>query len=308
MADLVNTSTNITITEPSVTPEGNLKRYLQEINSIPMLEEREEYDLAKSWIEKGNMNSAHRLVTSHLRLVAKIAGGYRGYGLPYEELISEGNIGMMQAVKRFDPDKGARLSTYASWWIKATIQEYILRSWSLVKIGTTSAQKKLFFNLRSTKEKIGAFENGDLTPEHLQQIASQLDVSETEVQNMNRRMAKGGDLSLNAPVKSTDGEATQWEDWLEDDTPSPEESVVQNSEMNARKEMLENAMQALNTREVEILTARRLQDKPDTLDTLSQKYSISKERVRQIENRAFEKLQISMQKMIALPAPINSNS
>ena len=303
MADISNKASNITVSEPSVTPEGNLRRYLQEINSIPMLEMREEYALAKSWIEQNNMKSAHRLVTSHLRLVAKIAGGYRGYGLPYEELISEGNIGMMQAVKRFHPDKGARLSTYASWWIKATIQEYILRSWSLVKIGTTTAQKKLFFKLRSTKEKIGAFEKGDLTSENLEIISEALNVRPDEVQSMNRRMDKGSDLSLNAPVKSGDGESAQWEDWLESEMPSPEEIVVANSEKNARQEMLKNAMTVLNMREVEIITARRLEDKPVTLDVLSQRYNISKERVRQIENKAFEKLQVSMQKMIALPSP-----
>ena len=306
MTEISSKTSNITVSEPSVTPEGNLRRYLQEINSIPMLEEREEYALAKSWIEQGNMKSAHHLVTSHLRLVAKIAGGYRGYGLPYEELISEGNIGMMQAVKKFHPDKGARLSTYASWWIKATIQEYILRSWSLVKIGTTSAQKKLFFKLRSVKEKIGAFEKGDLTPKNLEIISETLNVRPDEVQSMNRRMDKGGDLSLNAPVKSGDGESAQWEDWLESDTPTPEEIVVEKSEKNARQEMLKNAMTVLNMREMEIITARRLEDKPVTLDALSQRYDISKERVRQIENKAFEKLQISMQKMIALPSPKSS--
>ena len=306
MTDILSKSTNITITEPSVSPEGNLKRYLQEISSIPVLQEREEYDLAKSWIEDGNTQSAHRLVTSHLRLVAKIAGGYRGYGLPYEELISEGNIGMMQAVKRFDPDRGARLSTYATWWIKATIQEYILRSWSLVRIGTTAAQKKLFYNLRSTKEQIGAFESGDLSPEHLKQISESLDVKEIEVQDMNRRMSRGGDLSLSAPVNSTDGEVSQWEDWLEADTPTPEEITIQNNEMKTRGLLLKNAMQELTIREVEILTARRLQDSPETLDTLSIRYDISKERVRQIENRAFEKLQLSMQKMIGLPSPLNN--
>ena len=299
MNEITNSNTNIRLHSPSVTPEGNLNRYLYEINQIPMLDEKQEYELAKSWIEKGDTNSAHTLVTAHLRLVAKIASGYRGYGLPYEELISEGNIGIMHAVKRFDPDKGARLSTYASWWIRASIQEYILHNWSLVKIGTTHAQKKLFFKLKSTKEKIGALEKGDLSQENLKLIASELDVSENEVLSMNRRMA-GTDLSLNAPVQRNE-ETTEWEDWLESDTPTPDVIVEENQEMQMRKALLENAMAVLNTREAEIINARRLKDKPDTLETLSQRFDISKERIRQIETRAFEKLQEAMRDIASIP-------
>ncbi len=255
-----------------------------------MLEKEEEYMLAKAWVEHGDRDAAHKLVTSHLRLVAKIAMGYRGYGLPVNELISEGNVGMMQAVKRFDPERGFRLATYAMWWIKASIQEYILRSWSLVKIGTTAAQKKLFFNLRRTKNQLKAFDE-NLHPDDITKIAKKLDVSEDDVVSMNQRMA-GADHSLNAPLKvEGDGE---WQDWLVDEEPDQETAYAEEEELDIRRELMAEAMKSLNEREQEILTERRLQDEPKTLEDLSQEYNISRERVRQIEVRAFEKLQKAM--------------
>jgi RNA polymerase sigma-32 factor len=283
---------------PVLTPDGNLSRYLQDIRKYPMLKPEEEFMLAKSWTEGGDREAAHKLVTSHLRLVAKIAMGYRGYGLPVGELIAEGNIGMMQAVKRFDPDRGFRLATYAMWWIKASIQEYVLRSWSLVKIGTTAAQKKLFFNLRRLKGQINAIEEGDLHPDHLKEIATKLDVSEKEVMSMNRRMA-GGDHSLNAPM-SRDSESGEWQDWLVDDTAQDQETAfAAKEELSNRQQLLKDCMGSLNEREQHILNERRLKDKPSTLEELSQIYHISRERVRQIEVRAFEKLQIAMHEKAA---------
>ena len=282
---------------PSITPDGSLSRYLQEIRKFPMLEKNQEYMLAKSWVEHGDRDSAHQLVTSHLRLVAKIAMGYRGYGLPVAELISEGNVGMMQAVKRFDPEKGFRLATYAMWWIKASIQEYILRSWSLVKIGTTAAQKKLFFNLRRVKGRIQALDEGDLKPDQVTKIATELNVSETEVVNMNRRLA-GHDSSLNAPVRN-DGEGEgEWQDWLVDDKQDQESVFAEQEELGQRHDLLMSAMKNLNEREQNILTERRLKEDPSTLEELSQVYSISRERVRQIEVRAFEKLQKAMKNAV----------
>ncbi|HEY5609293.1 MAG TPA: RNA polymerase sigma factor RpoH [Alphaproteobacteria bacterium] len=272
----------------ALTPEGNLARYLQEIRKFPMLEQQEEYMLAKRWREHGDAEAAHRLVTSHLRLVAKIAMGYRGYGLPLGELISEGNVGMMQAVKRFDPDRGFRLATYAMWWIKASIQEYILHSWSLVKIGTTAAQKKLFFNLRRMKSQMKAIEEGDLSPEQVKKIADALSVSEDEVINMNRRLA-APDHSLNAPLRQ-EGEG-EWQDWLVDERENQEVRLAADEEMKQRQKLLGSAMGKLNPREQDILRERRLKDEPATLEELSEKYKISRERVRQIEVRAFEKLQ-----------------
>ena len=261
----------------SISPESNLQRYLQEIRRFPMLEKGEEYMLAKRWLEHTDTASAHKMVTSHLRLVAKIASGYRGYGLPLAELISEGNIGLMQAVKRFDPERGFRLATYAMWWIRAAIQEYILHSWSLVKIGTTAAQKKLFFNLRKLKGQIQAFEEGDLTPEHVGEIAERLDVSEAEVISMNRRMA-GSDHSLNAPLRAdTDGE---WIDWLTDDSESQETRLAESEEYSMRQNLLQEALQFLNDRERHILTERQLKESPTTLEDLSKVYCISRERVR----------------------------
>ncbi len=284
---------------PVLTPDGNLSRYLQDIRKYPMLAAEEEFMLAKSWTEQGDRDAAHKLVTSHLRLVAKIAMGYRGYGLPVGELISEGNIGMMQAVKRFDPDRGFRLATYAMWWIKASIQEYVLRSWSLVKIGTTAAQKKLFFNLRRLKGQINAIEEGDLHPDHVTEIATKLDVSEKEVISMNRRMASGGDHSLNAPM-SRENESGEWQDWLVDNDAVDQETVfARNEELEDRQKLLKDCMSSLNEREQHILNERRLKDKPSTLEELSQIYSISRERVRQIEVRAFEKLQIAMKEKAA---------
>ena len=284
---------------PVLTPDGNLSRYLQDIRKYPMLAAEEEFMLAKSWTEQGDRDAAHKLVTSHLRLVAKIAMGYRGYGLPVGELISEGNIGMMQAVKRFDPDRGFRLATYAMWWIKASIQEYVLRSWSLVKIGTTAAQKKLFFNLRRLKGQINAIEEGDLHPDHVTEIATKLSVSEKEVISMNRRMASGGDHSLNAPM-SRDNESGEWQDWLVDKDAVDQETVfAQKEELEDRQKLLKDCMSSLNEREQHILNERRLKDKPSTLEELSQIYSISRERVRQIEVRAFEKLQIAMKEKAA---------
>jgi len=274
-----------------ISPEGSLSRYLQEIRKFPMLTQDEEYMLANSWQEHGDTDAAHKLVTSHLRLVAKIAMGYRGYGLPLGELISEGNVGMMQAVKKFDPEKGFRLATYAMWWIRASIQEYVLRSWSLVKMGTTAAQKKLFFNLRRVKGQIEAIDDGDLHPDHVTEIAERLGVPEQEVVNMNRRLGSQ-DSSLNAPLKS-DSE-TDWQDMLVDDDIDQEAQLAEQSEMELRRELLVEAMQGLNEREQHILTERRLQDSATTLEELSQTYDISRERVRQIEARAFEKLQKAM--------------
>ncbi|TMJ78670.1 MAG: RNA polymerase sigma factor RpoH [Alphaproteobacteria bacterium] len=273
---------------PSLSGEGNLSRYLQEIRKFPMLEPDEEYMLAKRWKEREDSDAAHRLVTSHLRLVAKIAMGYRGYGLPLSELISEGNVGMMQAVKRFDPDRGFRLATYAMWWIRAAIQEYILHSWSLVKMGTTAAQKKLFFNLRKLKGQLQAMEEGDLSPENLKKIATELDVPEADVVSMNRRLASP-DHSLNAPLRSDSGQ-----DWLVDDSESQETKLGERQELGLRRDLLEKAMTHLNDRERHILTERRLKENPTTLEDLSQQYGISRERVRQIEVRAFEKLQKAM--------------
>ncbi|MGK2740572.1 RNA polymerase sigma factor RpoH [Tepidicaulis sp. LMO-SS28] len=278
---------------PSLSPEGSLSRYLQEIRKFPMLEQQEEYMLAKRWKEHGDSDAAHKLVTSHLRLVAKIAMGYRGYGLPIAEVISEGNVGLMQAVKRFEPEKGFRLSTYAMWWIRASIQEYILRSWSLVKIGTTAAQKKLFFNLRKVKGQLRAFEDGDLNHETVTEIADRLGVTEADVISMNRRLA-GPDNSLNAPLRQ-DGEQTgEWQDWLVDEEADQEVQLGEQEELGQRRELLHEAMQTLNEREMHILTERRLKDNPATLEDLSQEYGISRERVRQIEVRAFEKLQKAM--------------
>ena len=276
---------------PALKAESGLSHYLDEIRRFPMLEPQEEYMLARSWREHGDREAAHKLVTSHLRLVAKIAMGYRGYGLPVGELIAEGNVGLMQAVKKFDPDKGFRLATYAMWWIRASIQEYILRSWSLVKMGTTAAQKKLFFNLRKAKSQISAFEEGDLHPEHLSAIATKLGVSEQEVTDMNRRL--GGDASLNAPLRA-DGES-EWQDWLADDTAVSQETALADSEEKSlRMGLLQEAMQELTDREKHILTERRLKDDPVTLEELAGQYGVSRERVRQIEVRAFEKLQKAM--------------
>jgi RNA polymerase sigma-32 factor len=274
-----------------ISPEGSLSRYLQEIRKFPMLEQQEEYMLAKRWREHEDSDAAHKLVTSHLRLVAKIAMGYRGYGLPIAEVISEGNVGLMQAVKRFEPEKGFRLATYAMWWIRAAIQEYILRSWSLVKMGTTAAQKKLFFNLRKAKGQIKAIEEGDMRPEQVKQIATKLGVTEDEVISMNRRLS-GPDSSLNAPIRS-DSES-EWQDWLLDETPDQESILAEQEELDERKDLLKAAMTELSERERHILTERRLKDEPATLEDLSQHYNISRERVRQIEVRAFEKLQKAM--------------
>ena len=276
---------------PNLNPDGNLSRYLQDIRKFPLLEPEEEYMLAKRWKEHEDPEAAARMVNSHLRLVAKLAMGYRGYGLPLGEVISEGNVGLMQAIKRFEPEKGFRLATYAMWWIKASIQEYLLRSWSLVKIGTTAAQKKLFFNLRRMKGEIKALEEGDLKQENLETIATKLKVSEQEVINMNRRMA-GPDSSLNAPVRADSG--GEWQDWLVDDSDNQETVLADQEEMAERRKMLVDAMKVLNDRERQILAARRLQEHPKTLEDLSQEYRISRERVRQIEVRAFEKLQKAM--------------
>jgi RNA polymerase sigma-32 factor len=273
---------------PSV---GGLSIYLAQIKKFPMLDAEEEYILAKNWRENGNLKSAHKLVTSHLRLVAKIAMGYRGYGLPVNELISEGNLGLMQAVKKFDPEKGFRLATYAMWWIKAAIQEYVLRSWSLVKMGTTTAQKKLFFNLKKIKNQIAAGQEGDLRDDQVKEISKRLDVQSHEVVNMNRRLM-GQEKSLNDPIKA--GEKDEWQDWLVDDSLDQELIVSQKQEYDEKKELLISAMKILNEREKEIINARRLSDDPKTLEELSKKYKISRERIRQIETKAFEKLQKSM--------------
>jgi len=275
---------------PTLSSEGGLSAYLAQIKKFPMLDAEEEYMLAKNWKEKGSLKSAEKLVTSHLRLVAKIAMGYKGYGLPVNEMISEGNVGLMQAVKKFEPEKGFRLATYAMWWIKASIQEYILRSWSLVKIGTTTAQKKLFFNLKKIKNQIAPRSEGDLRNEQVSKIANKLNVSEKEVVSMNRRLA-GKEHSLNAPL-GEDG--NQWQDWLVDKEMDQELKFAQQEEMNERKDLLKDSIKILNDREKEILYARRLTDYPLTLENLSQKYNISRERIRQIENKAFEKLQKHM--------------
>jgi RNA polymerase sigma-32 factor len=278
---------------PAPSPEQGLNRYMQEIRKFPMLEPEEEYMLAKAWAERQDSEAAHRLVTSHLRLAAKLAMGYRGYGLPQAEVISEANVGLMQAVKRFDPEKGFRLATYAMWWIRASIQEYILRSWSLVKLGTTSAQKKLFFNLRKAKAKLGALEEGDLRPETVATIAKDLSVTETEVIDMNRRLA-GSDASLNVQV-GNDGEGgSQWQDWLEDEDSDQAGAYAEKDEMEMRLSLLSQAMDALNDRERDVLVKRRLSDDPVTLEDLSESYGVSRERIRQIEVRAFEKLQARM--------------
>ena len=280
----------------ALSPEQGLSRYLSEIRKFPMLEKQEEFMLAKRWAEDGDLEAAEKMVTSHLRLVAKIAMGYRGYGLPIGEVISEGNVGLMQAVKKFDPDKGFRLSTYAMWWIRAAIQEYVLRSWSLVKMGTTAAQKKLFFNLRRIKGEMKAIQDGDMTPEQVAKIATQLGVREDEVTSMNRRMGMGGDASLNVTIGSEDGGA-QWQDWLEDDRyDSQEEALGKDQEHDARMELMRDAMADLNDRERHILMERRLAEKPKTLEQLAQVYGVSRERIRQIEARAFEKIQAAMLK------------
>ncbi|MBZ6077271.1 RNA polymerase sigma factor RpoH [Microvirga puerhi] len=280
---------------PVLANEGGLSRYLDEIRRFPMLEPREEYMLAKRWREHGDREAAHKLVTSHLRLVAKIAMGYRGYGLPISEVVSEGNVGLMQAVKRFEPEKGFRLATYAMWWIKAAIQEYILRSWSLVKMGTTANQKKLFFNLRKAKGRISALDEGDLHPDQVKQIATQLGVNEQDVVDMNRRL--GGDASLNAPLRE-EGEG-EWQDWLVDNSESQEQTLVQEEEGQNRLSALRSALTVLNPRERRIFEARRLSDDPITLEELSTEFGVSRERVRQIEVRAFEKVQEAVKKNLA---------
>ena len=285
---MVNKNQMSNLPTPSV---GGLSIYLAQIKKFPMLDAEEEYMLAKNWRENGNLQSAHKLVTSHLRLVAKIAMGYRGYGLPVNELISEGNVGLMQAVKKFDPEKGFRLATYAMWWIKAAIQEYVLRSWSLVKMGTTTAQKKLFFNLKKIKNQIAAGQEGDLRDDQVKEISKRLAVESYEVVNMNRRMM-GQEKSLNDPIKS--GETDEWQDWLVDDSLDQELIISQKQEYDDKKELLNSAMKILNEREKEIITARRLSEEPQTLEDLSKKYKISRERIRQIETKAFEKLQKSM--------------
>jgi RNA polymerase sigma-32 factor len=284
---------NMAQTLPSVTQgDYGLSRYMQEIRKFPMLEPDEEYMLAKRYAEYEDKDAAHKMVTSHLRLVAKIAMGYRGYGLPIGEVVSEGNVGLMQAVKKFDPERGFRLATYAMWWIRASIQEYVLRSWSLVKMGTTANQKRLFFNLRKAKSKIQALNDGDLKPEEITEIATQLGVREDEVVSMNRRL--GGDASLNAPIKAAEGESGEWQDWLVDETDNAEQILVKQDELDARREMLAGAMSELTEREQRIFMARRLEDSPITLEELSGEFDISRERVRQIEVRAFEKVQKAM--------------
>jgi RNA polymerase sigma-32 factor len=274
---------------PAPNPEAGLNRYLQEIRKFPMLEPEQEYMLAKRWVEEGDTEAAHQMVTSHLRLAAKIAMGYRGYGLPQAEVISEANVGLMQAVKKFDPEKGFRLATYAMWWIRAAIQEYVLRSWSMVKLGTTSAQKKLFFNLRKAKNRIGALEEGDLRPENVKRIATDLGVTEAEVTSMNRRMS-GGDASLNVTVGSDGEGSTQWQDWLADDSADQAGDYAEKDEYDSRISLMTDAMDVLNDREKDILTQRRLNEETVTLEDLSVKYNVSRERIRQIEVRAFEKL------------------
>jgi RNA polymerase sigma-32 factor len=291
---------------PAFTADGGLSRYLAEIRRFPMLEPQEEFMLAKSWREHGDRDAAHKLVTSHLRLVAKIAMGYRGYGLPIGEVISEGNVGLMQAVKRFEPDKGFRLATYAMWWIRAAIQEYILRSWSLVKMGTTAAQKRLFFNLRKAKSRISALEEGDLKPDQLKQIATRLGVTEQEVIDMNRRLS--GDASLNSPIR-TDTESGEWQDWLVDDSESQETILAESEEFDNRREALKSALSVLNDRERRIFEARRLADDPITLEELAAEFGVSRERVRQIEVRAFEKIQQAvMSRVKAMETPKAPNA
>jgi RNA polymerase sigma-32 factor len=281
---------------PILTAESGLTRYLEEIRRFPMLEPQDEFMLAKRWREHGDRDAAHKLVTSHLRLVAKIAMGYRGYGLPISEVISEGNVGLMQAVKRFEPEKGFRLATYAMWWIKAAIQEYILRSWSLVKMGTTANQKKLFFNLRKAKSKISALEDGDLRPDQVKLIAKRLGVTEQDVVDMNRRL--GGDVSLNAPIRD-DGDSGEWQDWLVDEVSDQETRLVEDEESDNRKKALGEALSVLNDRERRIFEARRLADDPITLEDLAAEFGVSRERVRQIEVRAFEKVQRAVKNRIA---------
>jgi RNA polymerase sigma-32 factor len=291
---------------PVLAGENGLSRYLSEIRKFPLLTAEDEYMYAKRWQEHEDPTAARQLVTSHLRLVAKIAMGYRGYGLPLSEVVAEGNVGLMQAVKRFEPDKGFRLATYAMWWIRAAIQEYVLRSWSMVKLGTTAAQKKLFFNLRKAKNHIGAIEEGDLTPEHVATLSDRLGVTEREVTEMNRRLS-GPDSSLNAPLRS-EGES-EWQDWLADDAVDQETRLAEREEMGDRHNLLENAMSELTTREQEIIRARRLREEPATLEELSQKFGISRERVRQIEVRAFEKLQKAMQAAVnATPKAIEARA
>ncbi|HKN10345.1 MAG TPA: RNA polymerase sigma factor RpoH [Pseudomonadota bacterium] len=291
-------------TLPILTAESGLTRYLEEIRRFPMLEPQDEYMLAKRWREHGDRDAAHRLVTSHLRLVAKIAMGYRGYGLPISEVISEGNVGLMQAVKRFEPEKGFRLATYAMWWIKAAIQEYILRSWSLVKMGTTANQKKLFFNLRKAKSKISALEEGDLRPDQVKLIAKRLGVTEQDVVDMNRRL--GGDVSLNAPIRE-EGDSGEWQDWLVDEVSDQETRLAESEEADNRKQALGEALNVLNDRERRIFEARRLADDPITLEELAAEFGVSRERVRQIEVRAFEKVQRAVKNRVAAmearPAP-----
>ena len=281
---------------PILTAESGLSRYLEEIRRFPMLEPQDEYMLAKRWREHGDRDAAHKLVTSHLRLVAKIAMGYRGYGLPISEVVSEGNVGLMQAVKRFEPDKGFRLATYAMWWIKAAIQEYILRSWSLVKMGTTANQKKLFFNLRKAKSRISALDEGDLRPDQVKLIAKRLGVGEQDVIDMNRRL--GGDASLNTPIRE-DGDSGEWQDWLVDDHASQEATLAETEELDNRKKALSDALSVLNDRERRIFQARRLADEPITLEDLAAEFQVSRERVRQIEVRAFEKVQKAVKNRIA---------
>jgi RNA polymerase sigma-32 factor len=288
----MSTYTNL----PAPSPEQGLNRYMQEIRKFPLLEPEEEYMLAKRWVDHQDTEAAHKMVTSHLRLAAKIAMGYRGYGLPQAEVISEANVGLMQAVKRFDPEKGFRLATYAMWWIRASIQEYILRSWSLVKLGTTSAQKKLFFNLRKAKAKVGALEEGDLRPENVAQIAKDLSVTEDEVIDMNRRLS-GSDASLNATVGSDGDGSTQWQDWLEDEDSDQAEAYEAKDELDARRALLAQALSVLNDREKDVLMQRRLSEEPVTLEELSESYGVSRERIRQIEVRAFEKLQARMREL-----------
>ena len=281
---------------PIITAEGGLSHYLDQIRRFPMLEPKEEYMLAKRWREHGDRDAAHKLVTSHLRLVAKIAMGYRGYGLPISEVVSEGNVGLMQAVKRFEPDKGFRLATYAMWWIKASIQEYILRSWSLVKMGTTANQKKLFFNLRKAKSKISALQEGDLRPDQVKLIAQRLGVTEQDVIDMNRRL--GGDASLNAPIRE-DGDLGEWQDWLADNSESQETVMAEHEELDNRRQALSSALGVLNDRERRIFEARRLADDPVTLEELAEEFGVSRERVRQIEVRAFEKVQKAVKNKVA---------
>ena len=276
-----------------ISPDNNLGRYLDQIKKFPMLTAEDEYNLAKDWLDKNNTKAAHKLVTSHLRLVAKIAMGYRGYGLPVADLIAEGNIGMMHAVKKFDPERGFRLATYAMWWIKAAIQEFVLRSWSQVKIGTTASQKKLFFNLRKIKSKINALDDGDLSPNQVNHIAKSLDVSEDDVISMNRRML-GGDHSLNAQMNKNDGEETEWQDLLTDDRENQETLFEKHEEKTIKSKLKIDALNLLKSREKDIIIKRRLTDNPMTLEDLSQEYKVSRERIRQIENRAFEKLQEAM--------------